>query len=533
MISQSTLSEAYWLNFKLEDSDLEYLYNLLLDNETPLTPQELLSALVRERINIEKKRISDQTSTLGKVYFPKENYLPGDVLAFPLLNWNKGQVKETRTANNPSLDPFSVIHVQMENGEMLQFASNLLEHELNTMSFDPSSDDDNLNPDSVIENNSEELLFKLNTELEQNTDLVRIAGRWFPRSLLVEVNLGYLNMAEAVLDVEGGGPLTTKAILEQIELPTDVNMRLTEFSLNHALQEDPRFDEVGPSGEILWFLNRYEPEFVRQTPPYLKYPTPDFPINPSVDLMTLIKGQIFDELEPDLAPTTNLENEIKISLLYPHWRSGTLPLAGNLKNLLPTALESPRIRFDFVDKIHNKRFPGWIVRNENYAYGLREWYDNLDLIPGSIISLKKGEKNGEVTISSGSSRPTRDWIRTALVGADGGVVFAMLKQMVPAGFDDRMAIAIPDMAALDKLWESNNKAHTSLEKIAIKMMRELAKLNPQGHINFFELYSAINIVRRCPPSPLVSLLSDRPWSKYLGDLYFRLDDTSKEENSYA
>ena len=69
----------------------------------------------------------------------------------------------------------------------------------------------------------------------------------------------------------GGGPLPTKALLEQVGLATNTNSKLVEFSLDHALQEDPRFDEVGPAGEILWFLNRLEPESVLQVPVYLRY----------------------------------------------------------------------------------------------------------------------------------------------------------------------------------------------------------------------------------------------------------------------
>jgi hypothetical protein len=46
----------------------------------------------------------------------------------------------------------------------------------------------------------------------------------------------------------GGGPMTTMDLIAQIELPTGNNERLTEFSLNFALEQDGRFDEVGPAG---------------------------------------------------------------------------------------------------------------------------------------------------------------------------------------------------------------------------------------------------------------------------------------------
>ncbi len=161
--------------------------------------------------------------------------------------------------------------MDMASGGQRQFAAGLLTHKLN-QPIELSLDDPLLNHEFVSEEYGNRLAAKLEAILKTNPDLVRIAGRWFPRALLVDVNIGHLNLAEAALDMAGGGPLSTQALLEQIDLPTDVNTKLTEFSLNFALQEDRRFDEIGPSGEVIWFLNRLEPEAVRQNsflPPIL------------------------------------------------------------------------------------------------------------------------------------------------------------------------------------------------------------------------------------------------------------------------
>ncbi len=80
-----------------------------------------------------------------------------------------------------------------------------------------------------------------------------------------------LNLAEATLDMANGGPLATGELQKQVELTSDVSTKLLEFSLNYALQEDQRFDEVGPSGEVVWYLHRCEPEQVRETPLWLRY----------------------------------------------------------------------------------------------------------------------------------------------------------------------------------------------------------------------------------------------------------------------
>ena len=67
-------------------------------------------------------------------------------------------------------------------------------------------------------------------------------------------------------------------------------------------------------------------------------------------------------------------DSVVISLTYPHWRSGTLPLTSKLKLLFPTAYETPRVKFNFLETKNNSTFSGWVVRPSRYIYGLREWY---------------------------------------------------------------------------------------------------------------------------------------------------------------
>jgi hypothetical protein len=352
---------------------------------------------------------------------------------------------------------------------------------------------------------------------------VRIAWRWFPRALLVDVNIGHLNLAEAVLDMNGGGPMTTHALLEQIELPTDVNSKLTEFSLNLALQEDGRFDDVGPAGEILWFLQRLEPQQVQTTPNYLKFNPSSYDAGGIQALLPNIDHTTVDELEP-FEPEIATDDELIYSLIFPHWITGTLPLTKRMSLLFPTAYESPRVQFTFIDADSGQKFSGWVVRASRYVFGLREWYTSQSLIPGSLIHIKKGKQAGEVVIKVDKRRTSREWVRTALIGADGGIVFAMLKQVVSCAYDERMVISINDIAALEKQWEPGGRSRQSMDQVVLGMMRELSKLNTQGHVHFQELYSSVNLVRRCPPGLILSILVTRPWARHLGDMYFKLDE---------
>jgi hypothetical protein len=519
-----SIGEEYWENFQLQDADIEFLYNYLLELETPLTPQELITALVKERILREKRSIEQQRSSGGDLYQPKGTYAVDQNLVFPALNWRQGKVVAVRQGQNPDLGDFQVIQVAFKDGDQREFASNLESHILNAP---PKIQEDNvsLDPTSVLETHFDELVERLEEDLETHPDFVRIAGRWFPRALLVDVNAGHLNLAEAVLDMAGGGPLPTTALIEQIELSSDVNPKLIEFSLDRALQEDPRFDEVGPAGDILWYLKRLEPPEVLEPPQFLRYPGMDYDRSLLTPEMLDLERELDDELSP--LASIDTEDEVEVRLTFPHWRSGSLPLSSRLRHLFPTAYEAPLIRFMLVDGDTGDQFPGWVVRQKRYVYGLKEWFEERGLIPGSIVHVRRGKRAGEVEITTDNRRSSREWIRTVLVGSDGGIVFAMLKQIVTATFDERMAIAIPDEKAVDQVWEQMRKEHPPFERVVVNAVRELAKLNPQSHVHASELYAAVNVVRRCPPGPLLSLLASRPWFVHVGDLHFRLNDSEQ------
>jgi hypothetical protein len=522
-----SLQEDYWRDFKFENEDLEFLYNHLLEIELPQTAEELTKALISNRIDHEIQSLLTQKPTGGFRYQPGDSYKISDMLVFPLLNGIKGKVIDIRPANNPNLAAFDVITVDFENGSKRLFASKLADHALNQpVKVDES--DPAFNPEVVFNQYGEQITQNVTENLEAASDLVRIAGRWFPRALLVDIGIGHLNLVEAVLDMNNGGPLPTRTLMEQIELPTDVNSKLTEFSLNLALEEDGRFDEVGPAGETLWYLRKLEPAGVQEPPLTLRY-TPAGQAGEIQDeeLANQLIKSVVDELEPESGKMDKAD-QVTISLIYPHWRAGTLPLTKAIRKLFPAAYEAPRVQFKFIDADTNDEISGWVVRTNKYVFGLRDWYQALDLMPGNYVTIIRGNKPGEVLISAGKKKPSREWVRTALIGADGGVVFAMLKQLVSGTLDERMAVMIPDVNALDTLWENGNFTRQSIDTIIKKIMKEQAKLNPQGHVHAQELYSAVNLIRRCPPQIILNVLQNRDWVSHLGDLYFRLNESDEE-----
>lgn len=502
----------------LTDVELEYLFNYLLDKEVPATSLELAQTLQNRGKNDSSADIKRKFDA-GQIYQPGRSYKVGDNISVPQHAWLEGKVTEVRAGVNPELGDFQVITLKDSDGNHKQFAASLVEHPINELTID-----DYIGMVEIDDSKDLTLLKrKVDTTFTENEDLVQISGAWFPRSLLIDINPGYLNLAEAVLEMSEGGPLTTKSILDQIELTKTGNPKLLEFSMNLALQEDDRFDEVGPSGETLWFLKRLEPALVQEIPPLLKYQAPQGFPEPPEDILIELENLIYDDLEPGTAESTG-SKVIEINLIFPHLMSGTLPLTPDMGNLFPSAYEAPRVNFTFVDEDSGKEFTGWVVRPHHYVYGLKEWYQEKDLIPGSIVYLQKGKNPGQVSIKAGKIKPTKDWFKTVLIGADGGAVITLLKQPVSSKVDERMAYIIPNPAATEKLWTKNSSSHSFIERGVFDVLKQLMKLSPQGNVHALELYAGVNIFQRVPPRVIMSILVNDPRINYLGNLHFRFSD---------
>ncbi len=523
MVSDPLISIDYWTTLQITQQDVEYLHNHLFELETPLTARELVTVFIHERVRVERLAVQTRREAGGRTYFPKESYQVGDELIFPALNWKHGKVTSARAGINPEIGAFDVLTVELDGGSERLFASSLPHHALNDEPV--TVQDDGFDTDAILREHGYALEKKIESSFREDDELVRIAGRWFPRALLVDINVGHLNLAEAVLDMSIGEPLPTSALLKDISLPEGVNPKLAEFSLNLALQEDKRFDEVGPAGEILWCLHRLEPEEVRQTPLHLNYSPIEHDRALLDPQMLELEAQLDDELSEITTEQDPGIKEVTVSLIYPHLRAGTLPISARVRSLFPTAYESPRVRFTLVDGKTKRKMPGWVVREHGYVYGLREWYKANELMPGSLVRIRRGEHPGEVIIEARTYRATKDWVRTVIVGADGGMVFAMLKQSISAEFNERMAFAVPSSEAVDQLWMQDKKR--PFEKLVADMIHEMSKLTPQGHVHAQELYSAVNIVRRVPPAPLFALLSSNPEFAHVGDLHFRLSELER------
>lgn len=521
---QSTSAEYWGATFAINDADLDLVYNKLLEDETPLTTEEMTRFIIDKRIAREAEAAKQREQ--GAVpYLPKDSYTVGQLLAFTKPRALIGTVVGLRPGRNPEWGEFDVISVDFGDERQRDFAARLATHPLNAVALSQGQTDLS-SPEEVFAHFGSTISHKLDAKLKASPDIVRIASRWFPRALLATINAGHLNLAEAVLDMAGGGPLPTESLLNEIGLPANINPRLQAFSLHVALQDDQRFDEVGPAGQVLWYLRRLEPPEVVFPPRRLESAVPDYHEATLTDAMQALVVEIDDELSPVQAPV-EAADEVAVTLTFPHRRVGTLPLSARLAPLFPTAYESPRVRFMLVEGETGEKFPGWVVRAGKYVFGLEEWYKKLEFPVGGQLTVSRGLSSDEVIVKAGKRRPNREWVRTAAPSADGRLLFTMQKKLVGIHYDDLMVVAVDNPVAVDEAWLKLQPV--PFARLVADLFRELAKLNPQSAVHAKTLYSAVNVVRRCPPAPIFAQLLLQPYYTHVGDAYWRFDQSQWAE----
>ena len=514
-----TDTENYWLDdFVIETDDLEYLFNLFLETETPLSLRDLTLKLIEYRLEQEGRFIEQQLAR-GDIFQPRFDYEIGQQIIFPTRDYEVGTVIGKREGNNEEYGEYSVIKVQFEDGRVVDFASSLLSPHMLNLDEDEDLAGEAIDPMVVLRRYGRNIARKLRDSFEEEEDVAYIGGRWFLKSLLFDVDVSHLHLAEAILDVNNGGPMETEAILKDIGMEfEEMNERLGAFSLDHALQIDERFDEVGPAGIVWWFLHRMEPEVVKNVPHPLQYTPIPFELDALTPDMRKVILEIDDELSPINLPESDAD-EVTIILAYPYRRTGTLPLTAHLQHLFPTAFETSRILTTLVDAQSGEETQGWVVREQGYVCGLEMFFRRYQLPVGAYVTVRRHEDPTKLIIDFASRRPRTEWIRLA-VPEGNRLRFENHKRSIGADYDDLMIFGVEDLAALDQVWERSQSS--SLNSIVKMLMPELARLNPQQTVHVKTLYSAVNLVKRCPPEPIIYTLADDSSYEYVGDSYWRI-----------
>ncbi|MGL4651738.1 MAG: hypothetical protein ACRC1H_20185, partial [Caldilineaceae bacterium] len=321
----------------------------------------------------------------------------------------------------------------------------------------------NLTRELVLAAARRDLEGKVEEALRANKDLVSMAGQWFLRSLMLDVNEGHLNLAEAVLDINDGGPLETSHLLADIGGLGSAAPDLQVFSMNDALNRDDRFDEVGPSGKVFWTLKRLEPAEVLTTPAPLRPARAEYePDLLSAEMWALVE-EIRDEWS-DLESTAVEGEPVTINLIYPHRRAGTLPLNEDMQQVFPTARRTPRIALTLVDGQDGEQFHGWVVRQDRYVFGLAPIYRKHRLPVGVAITVQPGDEPGKVIIGFNAHRPRTEYV-PIIVPKDGRISFDYQKRAIGAAYDDQMILGADDVAAVDELFQAAQQGRRPLPAV--------------------------------------------------------------------
>lgn len=512
-------------NFSVNQDDVEYLTNLLLELETPMTSTELAIELVKRRIQAQQEAFEAQFQDTI-VYDPSQKYEVGQRLLFTQFDRTTAEVVAVRTGDNSDFGEFDVIRVRFDESKQndspseREFAASLQHpHSLNGAADSiTATNGENYSPMDILRETRGSIVRTVHMALVDNPVLTRVGGYWFPRELVMDVDIGTLHLAEAVLDMAQGGPLGTEEIISQIGPIGDAPMTLQTFSLNLAMSKDERFDEVGPGGEILWYLVRMEPDGVRQVPAWLRYN--EIPYND--DLITDEMLDLETELDDELTEI-DFEGKLKRSittLIYPHRRAGTLPLNAKNRQIFPQG-RAQRIYVSLVDGLDGTTFNGWVVHEHKYVYGLLDYYTKHRLPIGARLTIENGEEDGSVIITHDAYRPRTEYIRV-FVPSETQITFENKKRAIGTEYDDLMVIGIDDLAKLDKLVEANK--NKTLVTLLRSLLIELGKLTPQGTTHAVTLYSALNVLRRCPPGAVFAMLQANPEFEHVGNHYWKLSE---------
>jgi hypothetical protein len=521
---RQTLTSRYWTDsLEITDADVEYFFGVMLERERPLTSRDMVDLLIARRVKAEEDTWRKRLAA-GTLFQPQETYEVGQTLVFSTLDFAAGKVVGTRPGSNPEFGDFTVLQVDLEDGEHREFASGLeAEHPLNYDADAPVIQQvlPEVDADQIRVRYGRRINRLIQQRLSTEDDIAYAAGQWFLKSLLPTIDQGHINLAEAVLDMNEGGPVSPEEILPILDLPKEILPELQAFALNYALYHDKRFDEVGAAGLVRWYLHRMEPEEVQQVPARLLYDPiyydPDLLSDESLDLEEEIADELSEFEEPDEMP-----DEVTLTLIYPHRRSGTLPLSPELSAMFPVAREAARILITFEDPEAGEEYEGWVVRDGDYVVGLDRFYRMHKLPVGAFVRITRTDDPGRFIVRFDGYRPRTEWVRL-VIPQNGRITFENSQRSIGAAYDDLMVLGADDLDAIDEIWQRARKHKRGLVEIVRELLPELARLNPQSAVHVKTLYSAVNVVRRCPPGPILAALETQPEFQAVGGHYWRYE----------
>jgi hypothetical protein len=531
LTQRKTQTAAYWQNqFTVSGKEIEALYNQILETNSLVCFDDIAISLVRRKCEAEELATRTDLQR-GELYQPQDSYVVGDKIIFPALEFALGTVESSRSGNHPQYGHFIVLKVLLEGQpQPREFVAGFSHAEALNIGAEQSlaSLQGLMLPEELYQLYHEPIEAKIRTALNANPDFVEFQDQYYLRDLMIDVPEGLFNIADAAIDINGG-PLSADALIEQMGLnKSDLNDTL-RFSVNYHLENDPRFDDVGPTGQVRWYLERLEPPEVHHFPRRLQANGRPYKSDRFDDAFLTILAEIDDETTnpEDIPATPEHAKSITVVLNYPHWRVGTLPLTPKTRSFFPSSSYNP-VMFHFVDGRTGDTFPGWTVSGGSYVFGLDNWYKKNKLPVGAYLTIKRTDDPMRVIVDFQATRAQRDWIRVVTV-AGHRLSFQMNTQAITCKYDELMIVADANPTAVDRLWLDAEERNTALFDILCNIFPELSKLNPQSTVHFKTLYSAANIIRRFSPGLIYEELHKHSCFIPMNHDYWTYDASLRDE----
>jgi len=301
--------------------------------------------------------------------------------------------------------------------------------------------------------------------------------------------------------------LPPQKLLGELDLPKEIPAEIKVFSLNCKIARDERFVDVGDEKHVLFALRRWLPPNAIAPPSHLRYEPVSYD-RTVLDVTHLqIEREIDDEASRLVAPPTAASaREITLILTYPHWRYGTLPLTQRTRAFFPRGAPGQRTQVTFLDRVGGTEFPGWVVHEHHYVHGLGEWYAANEVPAGAYVKLQRMDEPGTVGLDWIPRRMQREWTRMVTADAKGGLAFSMQKRPIACEYDELCLIDEPEREVGDALRAQEQAAQRPLRELVRMVYLELAKLDPSVTVHGKTLYTAVNVLRRCPPGLVFATL---------------------------
>jgi hypothetical protein len=502
-----TQEAAFWQSdYRVSEDDLDFITGVVLESGQPRELDELVPALMLRLVHREKERAARQVSD-GEVYRPADHYEIGQTLFFTERDLAQAVVVAVRPGVNPRYGSFQVVRVAFDDGTEAEFASDLQSaHPLNRPIDElvgGSSDD--LPEDEIVATYSANVSKRLTDALEGDEGWVQFDGVWFLRELLPEFHVGHLNLAEAAV-YEANRPLLVSEMLGRLDLGMVGSRQAQLFSLNHALSEDSRFDNVGTRSQQVWYLRTLMPEAAFARPAV--HQTPFVATGDEYLGLTMldIVESLGDELDSIRESHAGNGPSIGFQVTFPHLHAGTMPASRALLTLFAFEV-GQHVPVTLIDGRNGRSFMGWLLPDEHYIAGLGPWFKSVGMVVGGLVTVTPGEEPASLKLSVTVPRTASSgWVRSASV-SDGALVIQMQPGKIAIRHDPATLIEVADRDAIARLMWQSQQTSRGLYGLVRAVFAELAKLSPQGVASCQAIYSAVNMYRRSGAVPVFSILT--------------------------